>query len=58
MNTNTPNKKSKIILPIIIVAVIVAAMAFVLYNNKKEINKNAAVVPQGVSATPVKIAAC
>ncbi len=57
MNANTTNKKSKIIIPVLIVVAIIAVMAFVLYNNKKEINERATVVPQGVSATPVKIAA-
>ncbi len=55
MKTSSTKKKNFII-PIVIVTIIVVAIAYVLYNNKQEINKNAAVVPQGVSATPVKVA--
>lgn len=47
--------KSKQIVPVIIVVLIVAAIAIVLMKNKKAVNEKAAAVPQGVSATPVKI---
>lgn len=57
METTIQKKNSKIILPILIVLVIVVAIAYVLANNKNEINKRATAVPQGVSAMPVKVAA-
>lgn len=54
---NSKNKmKSKVLVPVAIVVLLVAAIAFVLVNNKKKINEKAAVVPQGVSAMPVKVA--
>lgn len=55
MNTKTNNKKAKIIIPVTVLVIIAAAIAFVLVNNKKQINEQASAVPQGVSALPVKI---
>lgn len=48
--------KSKVIIPLTIVVLIVAGISITLVNNKKEINGKATAVPQGVSAVPVKVA--
>jgi membrane fusion protein, multidrug efflux system len=56
MESRKGNKKSKLVMPFAIVAVIIIAMGFVLVNNKKKIETKANAVPQGVSAMPVRIA--
>lgn len=49
-------KRSKLIIPIAIVSILVLAIVLVLANNKKEIDDKASAVPQTVTAIPVKIA--
>ena len=49
-------KRSKLIIPIAVLAIILTAITVVLANNKKKIEARATAVPQGISAFPVKIA--
>ncbi|MBS1644831.1 MAG: efflux RND transporter periplasmic adaptor subunit [Bacteroidetes bacterium] len=56
MNTQNNKRKSKFILPITIIALLVISMIVVLANNKKKINEKATAIPQSVGAIPTKIA--
>lgn len=57
MNTHKSKMKTKFLIPVGIVLILVTAISFVLANNKKKIDEKAAALPQGITATPVKVAA-
>lgn len=56
MKTQINKRKSKFIIPVVIIAILGIAMGVVLANNKKEINEKAKAVPPTVGAIPTKIA--
>jgi len=57
MKNSNSTRKSKLIIPITFVAVLVIAIIVILVSNKKAIETKAAAIPQGVAAIPVRIAA-
>ncbi len=56
MESMKKNKRSKIIIPVIVIVSLIAIMAYILISNKKKMEADATAVPQSVSAIPVKIA--
>ncbi len=50
------DKKSKLIIPVAVISILVIAIAVTLYSNKRKIEARANAVPREASAIPVKIA--
>ncbi len=56
MRSHKNNKRSKVIIPVTVITVLVIIVAYTLAGNKKKIEERATAVPQSVTAIPVKIA--